>query len=105
MLECVRNLKVSLDVFENLGFVVHPVKSVFDTFSCQFITIYIHVLGFFALHSVDISVTLTEETKERITHSALKVLKLISMSVRILAKPFIGQVVAAFPGVQYGSLL
>ena len=95
-LECVQNVKASLCLFEKLGFVIHPEKSVLAP------THVITYLGF-EINSVDMTVTLMREKKEKIFNTAASLLTLSSCSIRFLAK-FIGQIVASFPGVQYGPL-
>ncbi len=95
-LECVQNVKASLCLFEKLGFVIHPEKSVLAP------THVITYLGF-EINSVDMTVTLMREKKEKIFNTAASLLTLSSCSIRFLAK-FIGQIVASFPGVKYGPL-
>ena len=96
-LECVQNVKASLCLFEKLGFVIHPEKSVLAP------THLITYLGF-EINSVDMTVTLMREKKEKkIFNTAASLLTLSSCSIRFLAK-FIGQIVASFPGIQYGPL-
>ena len=94
--ECIRNLTASLALFEKLGFVIHPDKSVLRP---SHTIIY---LGF-VLDSVNMTITLTEEKKEKIRNFAVQLLDMGVCSVRTLAK-FIGQVVASFQGVMYGPL-
>ena len=86
--ECVRNVKMSLGLFEKLGFVVHPEKSVLKP------THSITYLGF-VLHSKTMTVTLTPERKGKIFQTAFGLCKKDSSTVRELAK-FIGMVVAGF---------
>ena len=57
-LECVQNVKASLCLFEKLGFVIHPEKSVLAP------THVITYLGF-EINSVDMTVTLMREKKEK----------------------------------------
>ena len=61
--ECIRNAKASLELFEKLGFVVHPEKLVLKP--TQSIT---HV-GF-VLHSKTMTGTLTPERKKKISKTA-----------------------------------
>ena len=58
-LECIRNVKVPLQLFERLGLNVHPVKSVLTPSHS------IIYLGFI-LNSVDMTITLTNEKKVKI---------------------------------------
>ena len=62
-LECVQNVKVSLCLFEKLGFVIHLEKSVLAP------THVITYLGF-EINSVDMTVTLMREKKEKIFNTA-----------------------------------
>ena len=94
--ECVRNVKASLELFEKLGFVVHPEKSVLKP--TQSIT----YLGF-VLHSKTMTVTLTPERKEKIFKTASSFCEKDTSTVRELAQ-FIGMVVAGCQGVKYGPL-
>ena len=64
-LECVQNVKASLCLFEKLGFVIHPEKSVLAP------THVITYLGF-EINSVDMTVTLMREKKEKhLQHSCI----------------------------------
>ena len=85
-----------MELFEKLGFVVHPEKSVFKP--TQSIT----YLGFVLL-SKTMTVTLTPERKEKILKTASCFCEKDSSTVRELAQ-FIGMVVAGFQGVKYGPL-
>ena len=98
-LECVQNVKASLCLFEKLGFVIHPEKSVLAP------THVITYLGF-EINSVDMTVTLMRDKKKKQKknfNTAASLLTLNSCSIRFLVK-FIGQIVASFPGVKYGPL-
>ena len=95
-LECIRSVKASLQLFERLGFTVHPVKSVLTPSRS------ITYLGFI-LNSVDLTITLTDEKKVKIQSFASQLLKEGVCCVRTLAK-FIGQAVASFHGVMYRPL-
>ena len=92
-LECIRNIKASLEMLGKLGFVVHPGKSVLTSS-------YDIYLGF-EINSSKMTITLTRERKEKIYSSARKLLNMGTVSARTLAK-FIGQVVVSFPGVKLG---
>ena len=64
-LECVQNVKASLCLFEKLGFVIHPEKSVLAP------THVITYLGF-EINSVDMTVTLMREKKRKnLQHSCI----------------------------------
>ena len=90
-LECIRNVKASLQLFERLGFAVHHVKSILTPSHS------ITCLGFI-LNSIDMTITLTDEKKVKIQSFVSQLLKEGVCSVRTLAK-FIGQAVASFHDV------
>ena len=95
-LDCVRNIKASLDIFQRLGFVIHPVKS--ELVPSHSVT----YLGF-VINSQTMTVTLTQERKEKILDTVSKLLDMGQSSIRLLAK-LIGMIVASFQGVMYGAL-
>ena len=64
-LECVQNVKASLCLFEKLGFVIHPEKSVLAP---------AHVITYLGFSSVDMTVTLMREKKEKIFNTAASLL-------------------------------
>ena len=88
--------QASLQLFERLGFAVHPVESVLNPS---------HSITYFGfiLNSEDMTITLTDENKVKFQSFASQLLKEGVCSVRTLAK-FIGQAVASFHGVMYGRL-
>ena len=94
--ECVRNVKLSFELFEKLGFVVHPEKLVLKP------TQSIIYVGF-VIHSKTMTGTLTPERKKMISQTASWFCKKNSSTVQELAQ-FIGMVVAGFQGVKYGLL-
>ena len=94
--ECERNLSSSLALFQRLGFVVHPEKSVI----CPSNTI--TYLGF-VIDSVLMRVTPTQERKDSIYEMACELLERGQSTIRQLAS-FIGKVVSCFHGVKYGPL-
>ena len=94
--ECKKNVQVSLELFQSLGFVVHPLKSVLSPSNR------ITYLGF-EIDSLLMKVTPTEERKNSIYEMALELLKNGQSSIRQLAS-FIGKVVSCFHGVKYGPL-
>ena len=95
-LECIRNIKASLELLGTLGFVVHPCKSVLT--SSHTIT----YLGF-DINSSKMTITLTRERKEKIYSSSSKLLNMSTVSAQTLAN-LICQVVASFLGVTFGKL-
>ena len=67
-LECARNVKASLQLFERLGFAVHPVKSVLTPSHS------LTYLGFI-LNSVSMNITLIDEKKVKIQRFVSQLLK------------------------------
>lgn len=94
--ECYNNIHETVKLVDQLGFTIHPIKSVFIP------TQEIIFLGF-VLNSVDMSVKLTPERKTDLKNLCLEVLALPELSIRQLAK-LIGKMVASEPGVQYAAL-
>ena len=94
--ECVQNVKQSLALFQKLGFVVHPEKSVLVP------SHKITYLGF-VIDSQCMTVTPTLERKQKILERCSRLLKEGSSTIRELAQ-LIGQVVASFQGVKFGPL-
>ena len=94
--ECAQNVRDTICVFDKLGFVVHPTKSVLSP--VQVIT----YLGFI-IDSVRMTIALTDKRKEKIKQAATKIKEENYMPIREVAS-FIGLVVAAFPAVPYGPL-
>ena len=83
-------------LLSNLGFIVHPEKSVLEP------THEITFLGF-NLNTLDMSVRLPKEKQENIKQSCKELLATEKPVIRTVAK-VIGQLVASFPAVQYGPL-
>lgn len=93
---CQENVLETLNILQNLGFIVHPTKSVFKP------TTAIQYLGV-VIDSVSMTVTLSSERKEKMLHSCQSLLRAPHISIRDLAK-VIGQIVASFPAVKFGPL-
>ena len=93
---CIRTLADTICLFDNLGFVIHPEKSVFPSQQLLF-------LGFL-IDSVRMKVYLTKD-------KVIKVKQLIELAlgnheklkIEFVAK-VIGHMVSSFPAVQYGPL-
>lgn len=94
--ECYQNIDNTVTLFESLGFVVHSKKSVLEP------TRKLTYLGF-CLDSEKMYVTLPDERVKKLRTSCLGLLKKKRFTVRELAQ-VIGQMVAAFPAVQWGPL-
>ena len=93
--ECFQNVVDSVDLFQKLGFVIHPDKSVFKP--TQTLTF----LGFI-IDSVNMTVKLTAEKAEKIKQFCIKILN--SKKLRLDNLLNIGNMTASFPGVMYGPL-
>ena len=93
---CRENVRDTVRMSEEAGFVVHPIKSVLHP------TQRIVYLGFW-LNSVDMTVTLTETKATKLKTACLKLLEKQTVPIRELAH-VIGLMVASFHGVQYGQL-
>lgn len=93
--KCSKNVRITIDVLENLGFIVNKEKSTLEP-SKQ-----IKFLGF-NWNSKKMSLKLTKDKKEKILLRAQK-FDNKSFKIRELAE-FVGTLVAACPAVKYGLL-
>ena len=94
--ECSLAVKNTCELFDSLGFTIHPVKSVFSpTQSIEF-------LGF-VLDSINMSVTLTSHKVMQIKKSCINLFNKNVVSIQELAE-VIGQLVATEPGVWIAPL-
>lgn len=94
--ECLENVYSTMQLLDNLGFTIHPDKSVIVP---SHIIVY---LGF-VLDSMLMTVKLTQEKAQKIKAKCLVLLKKRHCTIRELAE-FIGTVVAAGPGVDGAPL-
>ncbi|XP_028404044.1 uncharacterized protein LOC114526666 [Dendronephthya gigantea] len=95
--QCIVNVIDSVILFDSLGFVVHPTKSVL-TPSQEIVT-----LGFL-INSVEMTIRLTRDKALDLKQECQTLLKSEkSKPIREVAK-VIGKIVASFPGVMYGPL-
>ena len=94
--ECLQNTIDTIQLFDKLGFIIHPQKSVFKP--VQSIT----CLGS-VLDSVAMRVYLTSDRAASINNACSSLLKNLKPSIRDLAK-VIGLITASFPGVMLGPL-
>jgi len=94
--ECLRNVQMARELLEKLGFVINIEKSVFQP------TQHLIMLGFL-LDSTDMTVRLTKEKTEKILKLCSEKRLAKKCKIRDLAK-LIGNLVAAFPGVEFGPL-
>ena len=93
--KCCMNVIETVKIFDSLGFVVHPDKSVFVP---QQTTTF---LGF-NLNSETLTITLTSNKITRITNCINELLSVPRPSIRHVAQ-VIGYLVSSFPAVKYGK--
>ncbi|XP_033759551.1 uncharacterized protein LOC117341798 [Pecten maximus] len=94
--DCENNIIDTITLFDQLGFTVHPKKSVLVP------TQQISFLGF-VLNSVHMIVHLTEDKATDIAKLCLRVRNRQTLTIREWAQ-LVGKLVACEPGVQYGPL-
>ena len=93
---CQSTVLKSLLLFEKLGFVIHPEKSVFIP-SQQIV-----YLGF-VIDSVNMTVSVTPEKKEKLTTFLRECLHATSLPIRTVAC-LIGKLIACLPASRFGAL-
>lgn len=94
--ECFENIKLTLNLLENLGFIINYEKSsLVPKMQCKF-------LGFI-FDSVKMTITLPEEKRIKIEKSIKKFAKLKYCKLREFAK-LLGLLTSACPAVDYGML-
>ena len=93
---CQRNVQDTVDTFHNLGFVVHPVKSVFIP------TQEIEFLGFL-LNSVLMTIRPPPTKAAHVRTTCQNLLLKTGMTIRETAQ-VIGLIVSSLPAVQFGEL-
>ena len=94
--ECRENVKATINLSLQLGFVVHPRKSVLEP------TQEVVFLGFI-LNSRDMIISLTPEKATKLKRLCLAAIDKQKISIRTLAQ-LVGQMVATFPGVERGKV-
>ncbi|XP_071943241.1 uncharacterized protein [Antedon mediterranea] len=92
---CVDTIMETIKMFDSLGFVIHPEKSVF--IPTQSITF----LGF-NINSGNMKITLTSPKIDRLTNCITRILATPTPTIRKIAQ-IIGYIVSSFPAVQYGK--
>ena len=93
---CQRNVNVIMQLLDSLGFTVHPDKSDITPSQC------LEFLGFI-LNSVEMSVTLTQERKDKIKKACMNLLQIKNPNIRQLAE-VIGMCVEVEPGCEAAPL-
>lgn len=94
--ECIENIRDTLLMFDSLGFVIHPVKSVLTPKK------QIQYLGVI-IDSEQMTVRLTEERVQTLKECCQNLIKKNPVTIRDLARA-IGLIVASFPAVRHGPL-
>ncbi len=93
---CADNVQQTIAVLDNLGFTVHPTKSVLVP--CQILVF----LGF-VLNSITMTVKLTDEKAHKLENKCRHLLYKTKCSIRELAE-IIGLLVATSPGVEHAPV-
>ena len=93
---CEEAVARSAELFDSLGFTIHPRKSVFAP------TQIIEFLGF-VLDSRSMTVSLTYAKSAKLKQRCIDILQTDMVSIQFLAE-FIGHLVAALPGVLFGTI-
>ena len=94
--ECEQFLYKSIRLFDDLGFVVHPTKS-------NFIPSQEVVYLGFTLNSRDMTVSVTQEKKEKLLQFIHECLFAPRLTIRAVAC-LVGKLIACLPGSQFGAL-
>lgn len=94
--DCLANVVDTIKLFDTLGFIIHPDKSVF--IPTQVLTF----LGFI-LDSRNMTICLTPEKQVKLVNACQNVLSESTPSVRTVAQ-LLGLMISSFPGVMYGPL-
>ena len=94
--ECKENVRATLEMLQDLGFIVHSEKSVFEP------TQHIVFLGF-EFDTVAMTITLTKEKKNKILKLANDILRKDQVSIRYVSK-FLGNLTSSFDGVPLGKM-
>ena len=90
------NVVDTLKLFDSLGFIIHPVKSLF--IPTQTITF----LGFI-LDSRNMAVSLTQQKQLKLKNACLHIIKVKKPTIRLIAQ-LLGLMTSSFHGVMYGPL-
>ena len=95
-LECAQNVRDTVEMSLDCGFVVHPLKSIFIP------TQIIEFLGFW-INSQNMTVKLTERKALVIKEMCKDLISFKRPTIRTVAK-VVGKLVSSFPGVRFGKL-
>jgi hypothetical protein len=94
--KCISTIIDTLTLLEKLGFVIHPLKSIFVPVQN------IVFLGFL-INSRTMTICLTDEKKDKLVSLIKNVLTSDTIQIRSVAK-VIGHMVSSFPAVEFGPL-
>jgi hypothetical protein len=94
--KCVNTIIDTLTLLERLGFVIHPLKSIFTPVQ------ELNFLGFL-INSHKMTICLTEEKKAKLLSLINNILTSNIIKIRCVAQ-VIGHMVSSFPAVEYGPL-
>ena len=94
--DCARNVKDTVEMAMDAGFVIHPIKSIFIP------TQEIEFLGFW-INSIYMTVTLTRRKAEVIQKLCSELLTYKRPTIRTVAR-VVGKMVSSFPAIRYGKL-
>jgi len=94
--DCVTNVIATIKLFDSLGFVIHPLKSVLVP--SQRIT----YLGF-VLDSIEMKIYLTQDKAQKLKDACDTILACSNPSIREVSS-LLGLMTASFPAVMYGPL-
>ena len=94
--QCETYLTKIINIFQELGFIIHPEKSqIVPSQELKFIG--------FIINSREMAISLTPEKKAHIKNIILKILRIRKPTIRFLEK-IIGSLVASLPSVKFGRL-
>ena len=94
--DCLANVVDTIKLFDSLGFIIHPEKSVF--IPTQIITF----LGF-VLDSRIMTVCLTQQKQHKLKNACLHAINVQRPTIGLIAQ-LLGLMTSSFPGVMYGPL-
>ena len=94
--DCEINVRDTVEMALKMGFVVHPMKSIFDPVQ------EIEFLGFW-INSVDMIIKLTERKADILCEMCRNLISFKKPTIRTVAK-VVGKMVSSFPGVRFGKL-
>ena len=94
---CRKNVMDSIHVVRSSGFVIHPMKPVFDPVQI------LPCLGF-VLNSIAMTVTISPERASKLHEAACLIRDSELVAIQLITE-LVGRLVSSFPGVELGPLL